>query len=350
VRCKLNILFLTHPYPNYVPDLLLHGLRKLLGPQVVDYPRKDSLYRGELLGIAPDDQLCPNIFPADDGAIDREDISQKLKANYFKYVICDSRLTLRVIKSLDDVYASIGYGGLRTIPLFQDESRSLPSGLVVVDGEDYPFYIPPGPYVVCRRETDGSEYSIPLPMALPEELWQWIHSFRSQEKVYSVGFLGSDRAFFHGGKRGDILEILSRRYPDSLLQTSAVPSSDNPSPDGRLNRRDYYTSMQKCRIVLSLRGDGYDTFRFWENAACHAVHIAQKMPLFIPNDFEQGRQILRFGTMDEMIETIDTVLDGRIKGEQIIERSHEQLTNFHLTEKRAMYLLDRLRKAFYEQK
>jgi hypothetical protein len=50
----MNILFLTHPYPNYGPDLLLHGLRKLLGPAVVDFPRKDCVYEGILgLGVCP---------------------------------------------------------------------------------------------------------------------------------------------------------------------------------------------------------------------------------------------------------------------------------------------------------
>jgi len=346
----LNILFLTHPYPNYVPDLLLHGLRKLLGPSVVDYPRKDSLYRGELFGIAPDDQLCPNMFPPDEGTIDRDDILRKVRNRYFRYIICDSRLTLKVLREVNDVYAQIGFGGIRTIPLFQDESYPLPPGLVLVDGEDYPFYIPPGPYAVCRRETDGSEYSIPLPMALPGELWEWIQSFRDQEKVYSVGFLGSDREFFHGESRGGILDILSRRYPDCLLQTSAVPTAENPSPDGRLNRQDYYRNIQKCRVVLSLRGDGYDTFRFWENAACQAVHIAQKMPLFIPNDFEQGKHIIRFASLDDMLEAIDTVLEGRIEADRIIEQGLEHMVRFHLTEKRAMYLLDRLGRAFYEPK
>jgi hypothetical protein len=49
----MNILFVTHPYPKYVPDLLLHGLRKLLGPKAVEYPRKGCLYEGELgLGIS----------------------------------------------------------------------------------------------------------------------------------------------------------------------------------------------------------------------------------------------------------------------------------------------------------
>ena len=35
-----RILMLCHEKPNYIPDLLLHGLRKLLGEAVVDYPEK----------------------------------------------------------------------------------------------------------------------------------------------------------------------------------------------------------------------------------------------------------------------------------------------------------------------
>ena len=41
-----SILMLCHQKPNYIPDLLLHGLRKLLGVAVVDYPRKTALYDG----------------------------------------------------------------------------------------------------------------------------------------------------------------------------------------------------------------------------------------------------------------------------------------------------------------
>ena len=50
-RFRPRILFLTDPYPNYVPDLLLHGLREVLGGDVVDFPRKDTLYRGQLSGV-----------------------------------------------------------------------------------------------------------------------------------------------------------------------------------------------------------------------------------------------------------------------------------------------------------
>ncbi|MFH1673058.1 MAG: glycosyltransferase [Pseudomonadota bacterium] len=317
----MNILFFTHPYPNYVPDLLLHGLRKLLGPNVVDYPRKDCLYEGVLgLGVCPDDQRCPDWFPVDDGRIDREDIQKKVLKGYFRYIICD----------------------VRAVNLLQKSFSQLPSGLIFIDGEDIPVKIKPGPYVICRRETDGTDFSIPLPMALPEELLKWIASYDNVSKQYSIGFLGSGSQ----GERQSIAETLTRIYPDALLQSSAVPSEVKPSPDGRLGRDDYYLNLQRCHIVLSLPGLGYDTFRFWESAACNTVHISKNIPLYIPNDFVNEEHILRFSGIDELIRIIDRVLDEKVRSEEILKKGREHLINFHLTTKRAMYFLKRVEMAF----
>jgi hypothetical protein len=322
----MNILFLTHHYPNYVPDLLLHGLRKLFGEKVVDYPRKDCLYNG-ILGLVtcPEDQLCPNWFPTNDRQIDRDDISVKISKGYFKYIICDIRAIL-----------------------FPEGIRSLisqwPSGLVIIDGEDNPSKILPGPYVICRRETDGTDFSIPLPMALPEEIFKWITSYKNNDKKYSIGFLGCIGHFSEDRK--NIVETIAKHYPDSLLHATLIPSETNPNPTGRFGRDEYYRNLQKCKLVLTLHGAGYDTFRFWENTACNAVHISQKMPLLIPYDFENGKNILSFSNIEELRRLIDNVLEDKIESQRIIQEGHQQLINFHLTTKRAAYLLDRLGKIF----
>ena len=317
----MNILFITHSYPNYIPDLLLHGLRKLLGPRVVEYPRKDCLYKGVLgLGVCPPDQRCPDWFPRDNGSIDREDIWQKIHKGFFNIIICD----------------------VRALPALLENVSEWPAGLVIIDGEDSPAKIPPGKYAICRRETDGSDFSIPLPMALPEEILQWISAYDETPKQYSIGFLGST----HDGVRKKVAEMIAQFYPDALLQTSVVPDGNNPSPDGRFARNDYYRSLQKCRLVLSLPGAGYDTFRFWENAACNAVHVCTKMPLFIPNDFKDGTHIFRFDKMDELKRIVDQVLDRTVESDDIIRGARYHLVQFHLTTKRAEYFLDRVTKFF----
>jgi hypothetical protein len=179
-------------------------------------------------------------------------------------------------------------------------------------------------------------------MALPEEIFQWIASYDYLPKQYSVGFLGSTR----DGRRRQIIEAIAKYYPDALLQTSIVPNGSDPSPRGRFGRDDYYRNLQKCRIVLSLAGAGYDTFRFWENAACNAVHFCARMPLFIPNDFKETSQIFRFTDIDEIRRSIDSVLDRNTESHEIIRNARNHLVKFHLTTSRAEYFLDKVKLAF----
>jgi len=88
----MKILFLTSPYPNFVTDLLLHGFRKLFDNEVIDFPRKDSLYSGDLVGFSPEGQTNRPLFPSDGNRIDRTDIPRKIRKGYFRYIICDLRV------------------------------------------------------------------------------------------------------------------------------------------------------------------------------------------------------------------------------------------------------------------
>lgn len=316
----LNILFITHHYPNYVPDLLLHGLRKILGPGVVDYPRKDCLYNGVLgLGVCPEDQLAPDWFPADSRDIDRTDIWLKLEKGFFNYVICD----------------------VRALDFLRSHLPQPPESLAIIDGEDFPTNIQPGNHIVFRRETDGSDYSIPLPMAVPEEIFNWIVQYDHVPKEFSIGFLGST----HDGVRKKIADAISDIYDKTLFSTSAVPSNGNPNPDGRFSRDEYYQHLQKCRIVLSLSGAGHDTFRFWENASCNAAHLSYDFPLFIPHNFIDGEHILRFTKIHELRKKIDRILNNENKYKDLIAGGRYHLAKHHFTDKRAVYFIDRLRRA-----
>ena len=315
----MKILFLTSPFPNFVTDLLLHGLRKLLENEVIDFPRKDSLYSGELVGFSPEGQINRPWFPPDADRIDRSDIPGKISKGYFQYIICDLRIFPQILKTLSEI----------------------PKGFVVVDGEDQPQSIPPGPYVVCQRETDGSNYSIPLPISLPEEVIEWIRSYDSNPKEYSVGFLGSFDDRYK--ERKEIAEAVSQWYGDCLFNVCPVPLVGGNTPPGWLPRDLYYSQLQKCRVLLTVRGAGYDTFRFWENAACEAIHISQKMPLYIPNDFEHGVHLFRFTHLMELRKYIDQVLENRIDSNSIVQGSRAHLLRYHTTQARALYLLDKLK-------
>jgi hypothetical protein len=284
-------------------------------------PAKDCLYNGVLgLGVCPPNQLCPGWFPTDAGKVDRDDIPAKLSNGFFDCIVADVRTAGQWMPILEN-------------------SRS---PLAIVDGEDRPVSIRPGRYAVFRRETDGTDYSIPLPMALPEEIFRWIVHYDDRPKSYSIGFLGST----HDDQRRSFIERLAACYPDGLFSASVVPSDNNPFPEGRYGRDDYYRELQKCRIVISLAGAGYDTFRFWENAACNAVHAAQAFPLCIPSDFRPGEAILRFSNFQQFQRTADKILEGALASESLIANGRRHLVQNHFTTSRARYFINCLRKVY----
>lgn len=316
----MKILFATHPYPNYVPDLLLHGLRKLMGPEVVDFPRKDCLYQGVLgLGVCPEDQLCPQWFPDDDGLVDRQDVWHKARRGYFDMVVIDIRALQHAAGNL------VGCS----------------SPVAIIDGEDRPRRIQPGPYVVFRRETDGTDASIPLPMALPEEIFNWIVRYDQVPKKHSIGFLGG----CHNGERRRIVAKLLHWYPDALFETTDLPLDDCPRPQGRKSRDSYYRLLQSCRFVLTLPGAGFDTFRFWENCACNSLHLCQAMPVRIPFDFQDQVNLIRFNSPDDLRFKIDTVVSAG-DTQQIVAMGRYHLINHHLTTHRAEYFIQKMAQAY----
>jgi hypothetical protein len=166
----------------------------------------------------------------------------------------------------------------------------------------------------------------------------WIASYDHLPKKYSIGFLGST----DDDSRRRVAETISRYYPDSLMQATALPSEEQPDPEGRFGRDEYYRRLQECRIVLSLEGAGYDTFRFWENAACNSVHLAARMPLFIPNDFVDGTHMFRFGDVGGLRRAIDRVLSGQLDVQKLIRTGRDWLVRHHLTTSRARYFIDRV--------
>jgi hypothetical protein len=313
VHGELDVLVLCHARPNYVPDLLLHGLRKLLGPRAVDFPRKDSLYAGELqaaLGPLPD-------LMGVDTTVDRTDVGARLRAGFYDFVIVDAR-----------AFADHA-------PLLQ--SSACPMALL--DGEDVPISIDPGPCAVLRRETDGRDGAIPVPMALPIELIDRIERQANAPKRHSIGFLGGRTA--HTGERNRLLDALAGHFPDALLATNDYGAAP-PIHD----RDEYYRAVQGCRTVLSLPGAGYDTFRYWENAACNALHLARATPLLIPEDFRDGREIVRFTEPDQLLRRIEDVEAGRLDWRACGEASRAWLRAHHTTERRAAQVLSALQRHF----
>ena len=122
----MRLLFLTAPEDDYLADGLLIGLRTLLGPDCIDYPRQDILYgnrpenvRAQIRGVG----FTLYGGPLDDIAVDRPRIQSKLGQGLFDLVV------------FSNIWRQFG--------LFTQWRRYLSRAkTVVLDGEDTPQVFP----------------------------------------------------------------------------------------------------------------------------------------------------------------------------------------------------------------
>ena len=127
----MKILFITHLSEQFlksanfvndtVSDMLLHGLKETFGNDVIDFPGAWYMYADEIkrkpLG---EKKLWGNGFNYYDSysnynAIDRSDIQNKIKKNYFEFII---------------------YGAFPRSNLFFEEALNSNSKIILIDGED----------------------------------------------------------------------------------------------------------------------------------------------------------------------------------------------------------------------
>ncbi len=153
----MKILYLSGgEMPDYQCDMLFHGLRELLGPEVVDARRLWYMYRSE---VTPEikQRLYGRGFTVygrlGEVAVDREDLRAKVEARYFDYVI---------------------YGSAwRNLDGFDLVRRNYPaSRIAFIDGEDGPMLRGDllGLGLYFKREcTRAMRQCLPIGFAIPKD-------------------------------------------------------------------------------------------------------------------------------------------------------------------------------------
>jgi hypothetical protein len=156
----MRILYISNGQsPDYLCDMVFHGLRCELGPEVVDVERVWYMYADEF-GPGRHDQsrLYGRGFTvfgllADDSAVDRTDIPQKIRSKYFDLII---------------------YGSIHRCARFLKEVllHYSPKQIIFLDGEDHTQTIPLllGEGVYFKRELAAPDVRVhPIQFAIPEE-------------------------------------------------------------------------------------------------------------------------------------------------------------------------------------
>lgn len=285
----MRILYLTDSYPDYLSDDLLYGLRALLGPEVVDYPHKEILYRGSGLKEHAKKMYGRgfHLFGLEEVEIDRSDIPRQVRSGHFDAIINSSAWRI---------------------------DCPLHPRLVVFDGEDHRElnlrYWNRGP-LYFKRELDDSMVGVePILFALPDPFFDEAPAPKVKKchASYTVN--------------SPIRRELQAHFPPDF-SFSTWP--------------EYLLDIKQAWFGLSPKGAGYDCQRHYEifGQAVLCIYLDERAPRLLKGSFTDGVNCLVFRTVKELLEKMERCREpGRL-----IEAARADLKRRHLASRRAEAVL-----------
>jgi hypothetical protein len=258
-----RILFVTSSHEDYLADGLLHGLRSILGSNIVDFPKAEHLYSGfahRTNGALRGHGMTVYTCPLPDTEVDRSQIEIKLENGFFKWII----------------FSAIE----RQFGLFLQWRRFLsPGNTVIVDGADTDLALP-------YRNSSFSPYFFQIRNILSS----FIYFKREWTPRTAFGLFASLAGRFgcKGIKASKNLRQISFCVPASkIMANSPVKTKLFPShivdPELRLElgiggenytfstEADYYADLSSAKFGITLKRGGWDCLRHYEIVLNHAV-------------------------------------------------------------------------------
>ncbi len=107
----------------------------------------------------------------------------------------------------------------------------------------------------------------------------------------------------------------------------------------------YFKELIRSRILLNLRGAGWDTLRYWEILGLQRFMLSQRLDILIPNDFIEDKEIVYFkNDLSDLEDLCNFYLKNEELREQIAGRAHQKAMLYHTDVARAKYILKAIEK------
>jgi len=105
----------------------------------------------------------------------------------------------------------------------------------------------------------------------------------------------------------------------------------------------YLQELSACKIVLNLRGGGWDTLRYWEVPAIGGFMITQKPGIVIPNNYEDKKHVIYCNdNLGDLIDLCEYYLANDRKREDIATCALMHTKKYHTDCKRVEYIMKKI--------
>jgi hypothetical protein len=110
----------------------------------------------------------------------------------------------------------------------------------------------------------------------------------------------------------------------------------------RIEKADYNRKLMESLIGISVRGNGWDTYRFWEIPYFGACMLAQRPNIVIPGAFVDGQEAVYYDSIGDFKEKLKMLLANPDEAVKIAEAGRKASMERHLSINRAKTVLEAL--------
>jgi len=122
-------------------------------------------------------------------------------------------------------------------------------------------------------------------------------------------------------------------YTECLASVRGMEVERKYTPD------EFKLALADSRIGLDFFGLGFDTVRYWELPAHGCLLLAERRPIRIPHDYEDGTSAVFFDDLPDLLEKL-AYYDARPdRVAEIAAAGHEHFKRFHTNTARAEQFL-----------
>ncbi len=312
-----RVLFVTHPRPHYGLDVIYDGLCAVLGDDnVVEFPYKPLLH-----GLTPkwlSQYPCACHRQGQDLGLD--EIVRRLKTGWFDAVLWgDMEFATDPTAERRLLWAA------RDVPMFLldelDECANFGPMMLERLG------LPSVAGMFKREMLIGVDYGqnvYPVPFAYPD--WR-VKPFVEGPRPH-VLFWAGHREFG-----------LRRLYVEKAEEILGLKFDRAYEPD------EYAQCLQESLIGLDVYGYGFDTVRYWEIPAHGGMLLAERVPIRIPYDFQDGETAALFDDLADLEKKLTYYATHLDEAARIARAGYDHLVRHHTGSARARQLLGYLQSA-----
>jgi len=153
-----------------------------------------------------------------------------------------------------------------------------------------------------------------------------------------VGCRSRDIAVMFGGTEHSSPD---RKPVVEILRGVGWTTWETASPRA-IDHERYMRRLARARIGVSVRGAGWDTYRYWETPLAGAMLLSQRLGILVEDDFVEDKEAVFFDTPKEMLaKAVQLLLDEPHRA-AIAAAGRQAVLTRHLSIHRAARVLDSL--------